>query len=129
MGLRPPLFILKRHSRVTLWHDLLQRSIAVSAAVASVAAHCIEVHDLSPLSVVVLSINHIYIPQRKPRQIPSGKLLPKQVRTCHASRVKSFTLNRTPPRGGVRFTRVLPVPGTSVSSVVVGHSYPYPEPL
>ena len=39
MGLRPPLFISKRHSRGTLWYDLLQRSIAVSAAVAPVAIH------------------------------------------------------------------------------------------
>ena len=39
MGLRPPLLILKRHSRGTLWYNPLQRSIAVSAAVAPVATH------------------------------------------------------------------------------------------
>ena len=39
MGLRPPLFNLKRHGRGTLWYDLLQRSIAVSAAVAPVDTH------------------------------------------------------------------------------------------
>ena len=39
IGLRPPLFVLKRHSRGTLWYDQLQRSRAVSAAVAPVATH------------------------------------------------------------------------------------------
>ena len=59
MGLRPPSFVLKRHSRRTLWYDLLQRSIPVSAAVAPVPrSPLVEVHDLSPLSVVVLSIIH-----------------------------------------------------------------------
>ena len=35
-GLRPPLFVLKRNSRGTPWYDMLQRSIAVSSAVAPV---------------------------------------------------------------------------------------------
>ena len=39
MGWRPPLFILKRHSRGALWCDLLQRSIAVSAAFAPVVTN------------------------------------------------------------------------------------------
>ena len=40
MGLRPPLYVLKRHSLGTLWYDMLQRSIiAVSAAVAPVSTH------------------------------------------------------------------------------------------
>ena len=121
MGLRPPLFTSKRHSRGTLWYDLLQRCIAVSAAVAR--SPLIEVHDLSPLSVVVLSIIHNSL---KATTDCPGDLGP--VRTCHARWIKSsihFKSN-SPPRG-CEFTRVLPVPGTCVTSV--GHSYQYPELL
>ena len=56
MGLRPPLLNLKRHSRGTLWYDLLRRNIARTRLLPR--SPLIEVHDLSPLSEMVLSVIH-----------------------------------------------------------------------
>ena len=89
----------------------------------------IDVHDVSPLPVVVLSIIHTL----KATTDCLGDIGP--VRTCHASWIKSSTSNRTPPRGGVHLpgytlTRdfcklcrtFIPVPGTSVSYVRPCHN-------
>ena len=92
MGMRPPLFHLKRHSRGTLLlYDLLQRSIAVSAAVAPVATHWGSRFIASlgdGLSIIHNSL--------EATTDCLGDIGP--VRTCHASWIKSSTSNRTPAR-------------------------------
>ena len=82
-----------------------------------------EVHDLSPLSVVVLSIIHNSL---QCTTYCLGGIGPvKTCHTCELDLVAHFKSN-SPPRG-CAFTWVLPVHRTSVSTV--RHSYPYPELL
>ena len=83
----------------------------------------IEVHDLSPLSVAVLSIFHNSIEDTTDCL---GDISP--VETCHPCKLDLILHFKShSPSRVCAITRDLPVPGTSVSSV--GHLYPYPELL
>ena len=122
VGLRPPKFVLRRHSRGTVWYDLLHNSIRERGCCPS--QHSLSLHDLSPrwwLSTALKATSDCL-----------GDVV--GVRACHTSSMDPPPLQTPPPRPCIYlgFTRTrnfckfcrtfIPVPGTSAISVRQCHS-------